>query len=68
MSLEYGSKMVEEAFEIPGTSTDPQSGAAQKGRINRQKQVSIITDINQPVRIMLCQWINASLDVSIILL
>lgn len=44
MSLEYGSKLVEEAFEIPGTSTDPQSGAAQKGRINRQKQLPGLFD------------------------
>nr|XP_022310050.1 BRCA1-associated RING domain protein 1-like isoform X4 [Crassostrea virginica] len=34
--LEFGFKVCEEAFEIPGTSSDPESKAALGGRINRQ--------------------------------
>lgn len=38
--LEFGFKVCEEAFEIPGTSSDPESKAALGGRINRQHRVS----------------------------
>ncbi|XP_062576629.1 BRCA1-associated RING domain protein 1-like, partial [Saccostrea cucullata] len=44
MCLEYGMKVCEEAFEIPGTSSDPESCSAQKGRVNRQQQLPGLFD------------------------
>ncbi|XP_061185474.1 BRCA1-associated RING domain protein 1-like [Saccostrea echinata] len=44
MCLEYGMKVCEEAFEIPGTSSDPESHSAQKGRVNRQQQLPGLFD------------------------
>ena len=37
--LEFGSKVCEEAFEVQGTSTNPNSQAPYKGRMNRKHQV-----------------------------
>ncbi|XP_076094302.1 BRCA1-associated RING domain protein 1-like [Mytilus galloprovincialis] len=38
MCLEFGHKVCEEAFEIPGSSQNIESHAAEKGRINRKNQ------------------------------
>ncbi|OWF40680.1 BRCA1-associated RING domain protein 1 [Mizuhopecten yessoensis] len=37
--LEYGSRVSEEAFEVPGTSTNPNTLAPQRGRTNSRLQV-----------------------------
>ena len=37
--LEFGDKVCEEAFEVQGTSTNPNSQGPLKGRINRRHQV-----------------------------
>nr|XP_022310049.1 BRCA1-associated RING domain protein 1-like isoform X3 [Crassostrea virginica] len=42
--LEFGFKVCEEAFEIPGTSSDPESKAALGGRINRQHRLPGLFD------------------------
>ena len=39
MCIEFGSKVCEEAFEIPGSSQNIDSHAAEKARINRKNQV-----------------------------
>ena len=45
--LEYGEKVSEEPFEIPGSSTHPNSTAAHNGRINRKLQVQVQNDLLQ---------------------
>ncbi|XP_050416492.1 BRCA1-associated RING domain protein 1 isoform X2 [Patella vulgata] len=42
--IEYGSRVSEEAFEIPGTSTNADSRAAYKGRLNRKQQLPGLFD------------------------
>ena len=37
--LEYKEHVCEEAFEVPGTSANPNSQAPMKARRNREKQV-----------------------------
>ena len=36
---EFGSRVAEEGFEVPGSSTNPDSHAPHKGRLNRKHQV-----------------------------
>nr|KAG5714154.1 hypothetical protein BaRGS_018371 [Batillaria attramentaria] len=40
--LEYGEKVSEEPFEIPGTNLQPNSNAPHKARLNRRQQVDVM--------------------------
>ncbi|KAL3831245.1 hypothetical protein ACJMK2_023019 [Sinanodonta woodiana] len=42
--IEYKARVCEEAFEVPGTSISPDSGAAHKGRMNRKQQLPGLFD------------------------
>ncbi|KAL8567849.1 hypothetical protein ACOMHN_058971 [Nucella lapillus] len=42
--VEYGQKVCEEPFEVPGSSTHPHSNAANKARINRKLQLPGLFD------------------------
>ncbi|XP_046552122.1 BRCA1-associated RING domain protein 1-like isoform X2 [Haliotis rubra] len=44
LCLEYKQKVCEEAFEVPGPSTKPDSHAATKGRLNRRQQLPGLFD------------------------
>ncbi|XP_067649775.1 BRCA1-associated RING domain protein 1-like [Haliotis asinina] len=44
LCLEYKQKVCEEAFEVPGPSTNPDSHAATKGRLNRRQQLPGLFD------------------------
>ncbi|XP_071102805.1 BRCA1-associated RING domain protein 1-like [Haliotis cracherodii] len=44
LCLEYRQKVCEEAFEVPGPSTNPDSRAATKGRLNRRQQLPGLFD------------------------
>ncbi len=39
LCLEYKEKVCEDAFEVPGSSNNPDTQAAMKGRLNRKQQV-----------------------------
>ncbi|KAK3587818.1 hypothetical protein CHS0354_019683 [Potamilus streckersoni] len=42
--IEYKTRVCEEAFEVPGTSISPDSGAAHKGQMNRKQQLPGLFD------------------------
>ncbi|KAK3109008.1 hypothetical protein FSP39_021013 [Pinctada imbricata] len=44
MCLEYEDRVCEDAFEVPGASSTPESLAPQKGRLNSQKQLPGLFD------------------------